>query len=221
MWWLGLGLLALLAMPFDRSLFALIGRIPLGGDIRRELMMLQQYGQGSLSVIAVIVILRLDRQCVPQLLDWAAAAVLVWVVGLGLKMLFGRPRPVLNDPFGFLGVGGTHDFGDPVGVVHAWAFWEQAASELWSMPSSHTAFAAVMSVVLASMYPRLSKLCLFMVCVVGFTRVWTGAHYPSDVLMGAALGGGLTALALRRRWGQRAVERAKGGRLASHAEEGR
>lgn len=221
MWWLGLGLLALLAMPFDRSLFALIGRIPLGGDIRRELMMLQQYGQGSLSAIAVIVILRLDRQRAPRLLDWAAAAVVVWVVGLGLKMLIGRPRPVLADPFGFLGVGGTHDFGDPVGVLHTWAFWEKAASELWSMPSSHTAFAAVMSVVLASMYPRLSKLCVFMVCVVGFTRVWTGAHYPSDVLMGAALGGGLTALALRRRWGQRAAERAKGGRLASHAEEGR
>jgi 4-amino-4-deoxy-L-arabinose transferase-like glycosyltransferase len=57
-----------------------------------------------------------------------------------------------------------------------------------SMPSSHAAnwFAAM--AVLFCFYPRSIRVVLPLATMVGFSRVYTGSHYPSDVLAGAFLG---------------------------------
>jgi 4-amino-4-deoxy-L-arabinose transferase-like glycosyltransferase/membrane-associated phospholipid phosphatase len=65
-----------------------------------------------------------------------------------------------------------------------------------SMPSSHAAnwFAGTMIFLLY--YRRSWRFMLPMACVVSFSRVYNGVHYPSDVLAGAILGAGYAAAGL-------------------------
>jgi membrane-associated phospholipid phosphatase len=57
-----------------------------------------------------------------------------------------------------------------------------------SMPSSHAANWFAATAVVFSFYPRSIFVFLPLAMAVGFSRIYTAAHYPSDVLAGAALG---------------------------------
>lgn len=57
-----------------------------------------------------------------------------------------------------------------------------------SFPSAHTGTAVALAVLLSAAYPRGSRWFLIMALLVGLQRVQTSAHYPSDVLVGAAVG---------------------------------
>ncbi|MEY2466663.1 MAG: hypothetical protein QOD03_1184 [Verrucomicrobiota bacterium] len=65
-----------------------------------------------------------------------------------------------------------------------------------SMPSSHAAnwFAATM--ILLVYYRRTLRVMLPVACVVAFSRIYNGVHYPSDVLAGAIIGAGYAAAAM-------------------------
>jgi len=63
------------------------------------------------------------------------------------------------------------------------------------LPSSHAAVAFAGTMTLALLYPRLALPALVVAIGCGFTRVASGAHYPSDVLAGAVVGG-LTAVVI-------------------------
>lgn len=178
----------------------------LGGDIRRELHALQQYGQGAVTLLVAWAIWLGDPGRRRRLLDWMAAAAVAGGAAFGLKMLIGRPRPKFDDPGHFLGPFGAYPIDERVGVRHAWEVWAGISSDLWSMPSSHTVFAAVMSVVLWTLYPRLKPLGVLMIVVVGTGRVVFGAHYVSDVLVGAGVGLLAATAAVRGCWGERAVD---------------
>ncbi|USN99562.1 MAG: phosphatase PAP2 family protein [Phycisphaeraceae bacterium] len=190
--WAGLLAAAGLAcIPFDGPISQAAANLRdhvVGGDIKRELESLQQYGQGAITLLVAWAIWLGDPGKRRRLLDWLLAVALAAVVTMPMKMLIGRPRPKFDDPGYFLGPFGAYPLGHDVGVRHAWEFWAGISSDLWSMPSSHTVYAVVMSVFLASVYPRLRPLAVLMAVVVGVSRVLFGAHYPSDVLVGAALG---------------------------------
>lgn len=65
-----------------------------------------------------------------------------------------------------------------------------------SMPSSHAAnwFAATM--ICLVFYRRSWRFMLPLACLVSFSRIYNGVHYPSDVLAGAIIGAGYAAAAL-------------------------
>jgi len=67
-----------------------------------------------------------------------------------------------------------------------------------SLPSGHAASAAAFSVGAARAAPQVAVPLGVLAAMVGFSRVWTGAHYPGDVLIGAVLGAAV-ALVLPRR----------------------
>ena len=69
-----------------------------------------------------------------------------------------------------------------------------AKSDGVSMPSSHAAnwFAATM--ILFIYYRRSAWFMLPATMLVSFSRIYNGSHYPSDVLVGAILGGGYAAV---------------------------
>ncbi|MET9270653.1 phosphatase PAP2 family protein [Kribbella sp. NPDC003557] len=76
-----------------------------------------------------------------------------------------------------------------------------------SFPSGHSASAAAFAVAVGGVLPVLRPPLLAAASVVAFSRVYTGVHYPSDVLVGVAVGavfGRLAArVALRRGHGRR------------------
>jgi 4-amino-4-deoxy-L-arabinose transferase-like glycosyltransferase/membrane-associated phospholipid phosphatase len=97
-----------------------------------------------------------------------------WICRL-IKDVVARPRPflTLSDVHCLIGKGGS-----------------------FSMPSSHAAnwFAAVM--VAAVYYRRSLWFMLPAACLVSYSRVYNGVHYPSDVLVGALVGAGFAAAVL-------------------------
>ena len=97
-----------------------------------------------------------------------------------VKHLVGRARPVrfgIDGPFSF------HPF--------------SAENALASFPSGHTTSAFAAAVALGLMCPRWRLWLLGWACLIGASRVLVGAHYPSDIVAGAALGGAV-ALAMAR-----------------------
>ena len=70
-----------------------------------------------------------------------------------------------------------------------------------SFPSGHSASAAAFAVAVGDAVPALQRPLGAAASVVAFSRVYTGVHYPGDVLVGAAVGalaGRLTSRVARR-----------------------
>ncbi len=67
----------------------------------------------------------------------------------------------------------------------------------YSFPSGHTLHAVAFSVVVLAWYPQLFWLVVPFTALVAASRLVLGLHYPSDVLAGAAIGGGIAWLALQ------------------------
>ena len=99
---------------------------------------------------------------------WAAGAALV---ALGIGQLIGgavnRARPYRAMPNVHLLVDKTNDF---------------------SFPSDHATVAGAVAVGLLLTNRRWGIVAVALAVVMAFTRVYVGAHYPSDVLAGLALG---------------------------------
>lgn len=206
-WPLALALVgALVFLPLDGPINRLVKGVKLGGDIKREAEFIQQYGQFTCIVITLIIIGLVDtnRERARRVLDWLAAMAVSLVAVNILKIFFGRPRPKFDDPWGFIGLFDKYAI-PGVGLRHSWEIGRGISSSLWSMPSSHTVYAVVMSVVLAKMYPRLRVFAIAMAIIVGLCRVLLGAHYMSDVIVGAALGWIIATAAMDHRWGQRVL----------------
>ena len=71
-----------------------------------------------------------------------------------------------------------------------------------SFPSGHSASAAAFSVAVGDLLPTLKVPLRGAASAVAFSRVYTGVHYPSDVLVGATVGallGRLASTVARRR----------------------
>jgi len=66
----------------------------------------------------------------------------------------------------------------------------------YSMPSGHATVAFSAATALAHRYPRWRFAFYTVAGGVAFARVYLGRHYPSDVLVGAAVGVGMTRLVL-------------------------
>ncbi|OOF12620.1 phosphatase PAP2 family protein [Salinivibrio sp. PR5] len=68
-------------------------------------------------------------------------------------------------------------------------------SDLYSMPSGHTAAAFLMASLISTFYPPLAAVAFIWAGLIGLSRVLLGVHFVSDILVGAALGLLCTALA--------------------------
>lgn len=124
-------------------------------------------------VIAAVVAVRLRR---PLVLVVLVVAVRVSAVLDGvLKRAIGRQRPPLADPSVHPLIPVPHD---P------------------SMPSGHAMMAFTGAVFLAAVVPRFRWALLALAVAIATSRVYLGVHYPSDVLVGAALGAAIGAAAV-------------------------
>jgi membrane-associated phospholipid phosphatase len=140
--------------------------------------MFEMFGHGLGVAVLLVALHQLDpgrRWAIPRLLMCALAA-----GGLAdlLKMFVLRIRPYECPLTGTV----WSTFGD-------WFPLLAGGSPGQSFPSAHTATAVGLAAALIWLYPRGRLLFSVLAVLVGCQRVVCGAHYLSDVLIGAAAGG--------------------------------
>ena len=176
-----------------------------GGDLRRELLFVQQWGDFVCTLLVLTAIYLLDPARRARLWDALAAVAFSATIYQSLKILVGRPRPKYDDPTTFFTSFQPYNLDGK--LRYSWEIGPEISSNLWSMPSSHSAAAMCLSVILMRLYPRLTPLVLPLAFVVAFCRVLFTAHYPSDVVAGLAVGYLAAGLAMDRSWGLRLAHR--------------
>ncbi|MGV1036954.1 MAG: phosphatase PAP2 family protein [Candidatus Nanopelagicales bacterium] len=112
------------------------------------------------------------------LVGMASVAVTSAIANLVVKPLAQRARPNRLE---------THRDHLP-GTVH---YVSMPASH--SFPSGHTAAACAFAIGVRSVWPRVAFVPAGAAVAVGYSRIHTGVHFPSDVLLGAVLGVALGA----------------------------
>jgi membrane-associated phospholipid phosphatase len=125
--------------------------------------------------------------------EWAAnlikkVAAPMWVAGAivegPVKLFFRRRRPFID-------------------IVRTVVVGKKPGN--WSFPSGHSATAFAGAWMLSKFLPRWRWLWYFIAALVGFSRIFVGAHYPGDVVSGSLFGMGLAELThrlLSRLWGK-------------------
>ena len=131
----------------------------------------------------------------------------IWLIGLGIARLAGVPKS--RTAFRVAApsvIGATSAVEWPIkalfrrrrpfiDVVRAMVIGRRPDG--WSFPSGHTAAAFSGAWVASTIWPKCSPVFFGLAATVGFSRIYVGAHYPGDVLSGAALGM-IIAEAIRR-----------------------
>jgi undecaprenyl-diphosphatase len=151
------------------------GKDPIGPPwLQQALLDLSALGSGAVTALLttlVVIFLLLDRK--PRLAIMLTVCALgTWGVMTAFKQLYGRGRPSIVQP-----MYGTDGFAFPSG--HA---------------SISAALYVTLGVVIAShvqrrgLRPYVIGAGAFLALVVGFTRVYIGVHYPSDVVAGWTVG---------------------------------
>lgn len=97
------------------------------------------------------------------------------LITVGLKFVFGRLRPPYVD-----------------GALPWEAFPFSAGYKFASFPSGHATTSGALAMALALLFPRFSWLFLILGLVTASSRSFIGVHFPSDVVMGLAIGAGFT-----------------------------
>jgi undecaprenyl-diphosphatase len=144
------------------------------GDVKRETQWLAQYGQGVCTTLVSVLIYQFDppkRQYIlPLFLSVVAASMMAFLI----KRIAGRARPKREHAGKFLGPILRHN----------------NAHE--SFPSSHSACAVALTVVLTHLYPQTGAIIIFwtLAMITACLRYVLDAHWPSDVIGGIAVGYG-------------------------------
>lgn len=168
----GCGLLMVLERRGLRTTLALTFK----GDVKRETRWLAQYGQAVCTAVAAVLVWQLDpggrRYVLPLVIAVLGASILSTLI----KRLVSRVRPGRENAGTFLGPSWKH------------------ANFRESFPSSHSACAVALTVMLSLLYPAAAVTFWALAMLCALLRYILDAHWPSDVLGGIALGYGVAHL---------------------------
>lgn len=193
-------------IPFDPAIREAVRSIRFPGDVKRLLLVLQEFGGPGVLLIASCVILLLDRDRFRRVLDWFAALIIAGLIEKTIKIGTGRLRPDEGPEPVWLGPLGRFDFDADGVLAHSLEFWRRDVLDSLSMPSGHTLQATIAACFLAHMYPPLRGLVWPLVAVTAIMRVHVGAHWPSDTVVSVGLGLAIGHLVIDRYWGVRAID---------------
>lgn len=192
---------ALIAVPFDRDWSQWFRQLDLPGDLNKALNLSEVFGHsaGVASILASVWLVAQPRRravwgAILITLTSGAAANLS-------KALVVRIRPhsegsveVVNQHLSPLAseVGRAAAALGPGPQLSAATGLERVAPSFWdsrqrSFPSGHAATACGLAIGLSLVFPRGAGLFAAFALLAGLQRIFSGAHYPSDVLAGMAL----------------------------------
>ena len=194
---LAIGGIAALAvdMPVARAVAADAADVPgrtidIPGDLKRTVHLAEAFGHGSGVALILLAYWTLDRPRRRATLRLAVSAYGAGLVVVVLKMLVCRTRPIALGADVDAGVFST--FGD-------WLPLGASDYPIQSCPSGHSATAAAFAVALIWRYSQGKWVFSFFAALVLCQRVLARAHFPSDVLWGAAVGCAFAALCIHNR----------------------
>ncbi len=183
------GMLAAAALAVDVPLAGWCRDDVLPGDLVRLLRWTEVFAHGGGVLLVLLTVWTLDparRRCLPRL---AAAAYGAGMLSNCVKLLVSRTRPhILERPPAALETFGAWLPFLPGQVSEGWCHAVQ------SFPSGHSATAVALALTLSALYPRGRRLFFVFACLASIQRMTAGAHYLSDVLVGAGLGCLMVAL---------------------------
>lgn len=122
----------------------------------------------------ILVLLFKNRQNRRVALETGSSVLLSLVVQFFIKLFYNKPRPFEKRRVGIL-IPSKMDS---------------------SFPSKHTILAFAASTSIWGFHRKLGAIMMWMSVLTGFSRIWVGHHYPSDII-GSALLGSLTSLVTR------------------------
>jgi membrane-associated phospholipid phosphatase len=150
----------------DQDVYDRINAGPRSPEARRLSAVATELGN-SLSALAICGLISVKDRDTAYL--GANAVAYSGIACLTLKAAFGRARPWQREgPYAFAGPSINEDYN--------------------SMPSGHSATAFALATVLAKQYPEYKYVFYACASLIAVSRVYVHAHWPSDVLVGAALG---------------------------------
>ncbi len=144
--------------------------------LRRLFVLVSRMGDGGYWVAMGLVLLFLQgNAALPVLLHFSLTGLFgVWLY----KRL--KTRLVRERPF----------------IFHRSIRCATAPLDRYSFPSGHTLHAVMFTVLFAQVEPLMIWFTAPFAVLVALSRVVLGLHYPSDVVVGAALGGAIASLSL-------------------------
>ena len=161
---------------WDLSWCLRLNRYSTHSAIARFFKIISRLGDGGFWYgLIVLIALRQGAPALPALLQALLTAGMGLLVYKSLKHRTLRPRPY---------------------QVHQAVVLGERPLDHFSFPSGHTLHAVSFTVVLGFYFPALLPLLVPFTMLVALSRMVLGLHYPTDVLAGAAIGGGLGGLAL-------------------------
>lgn len=171
----GLIILTMGAIPWDLQLSLNARRIRIPGDLRRFIQLSEVFAH-SLGCAAILgTLLWVDVRNRRKLLLAIGFVVLSAVVANAAKYIIPRHRP--------------HTYGD-LWPSSTWETFGSPFTKSWfdesvrSFPSGHTATAVAMAIGLSYVYPRGRFLFFSMAILASLQRLFSGAHFASDILSG-------------------------------------
>lgn len=178
------------AFRFDAKISELIQQNQLPGDVEKGILLSEAFAHGA----GVVVILLALYLC--GVSPGKIGQILIVTAGAGvtanvLKSLFTRVRPYAREAMSI--------------AQETTAFQELGTGSFWdaslkSFPSGHSATAVAFALGLSYVFPKARWLFLVLAIAACYQRVYVGAHYPSDVLWGAAIAGAWGICCLRLKW---------------------
>ena len=174
---LALAAAAVLILPLDLPAvrFATGGNLP--GSVEKAIRLSEAFAHGvgaTVILIAVFVLDRANRVRMPRLV---AGTVLGGLLANCLKLLVVRTRPRAFDLHGRI-----------LDSFSGWLPLGRLPSTQEGFPSAHAATGFALAAMLSWRYPAGRTFFFVLAAVSGLQRVFSSAHFPSDVLFGAALG---------------------------------
>lgn len=180
-WAFAVCLLALAAVvaPFDVAVAKWFATHRLPGDLGKAVMLSEAFAHGAGAATILLAVWLLDPRLRRGRSIWGvvAGSFCGGLVTDVIKVSVARVRPRALDFEAVHATLGT--FAAPEGL---------GGSDLRSFPSGHSAVAAGLACTLAVLYPRGRWLFGIVAAMACFQRIVASAHYPSDVLTGAAIG---------------------------------